>query len=536
MTRFDVVGHSQGGVLARMLSSKNGNSKISDPFRGTESYDRGRFHRVVTIGAPHNGTRLLHYLAKLIARARVESPSIAAALRPLQPILQSKFDPFGQQFRDINNPDLGAPWYPDPAAPFHLIRTSIDLGASPTTGDTIPAYKMMGLAQAGGGAAVIPRGSDGVVDYDSEGANVPPASLGANVDDVPGAVLAISHTFLHGLFSANEAQVDSTTVARHVRNALDQNGLDPTENIQFAGFQLPPTLADSQRQMIDDWAAKAVFARNAAKIVAQMPSPRPLPIHIHSSSFSSYVNKVEYLNGQLPQGDVNWLATVYGSQGITTNGLNLAVQGPNNSEVVVTLDDSLVGDVVLQAFYIDASNEVVATPPQLVVSHSPLGVTLTGLELLPSNPTLPVGTEINAQLMARYSDGTSSLRYVTADQVTAKSSDTNIVSVDNPLGWELLAPGTAQVVVAWSGLEVTNQVSVFVSVPALPALSIRSGNDGTLRVSWPSWASDFVLESAGDLSPANGWQPVSGAPSTNGLVLTLAVPGPHATDYFRLRR
>lgn len=64
------------------------------------------------------------------------------------------------------------------------------------------------------------------------------------------------------------------------------------------------------------------------------------------------------------------------------------------------------------------------------------------------------------ELVAVDSDGSSSLRYARSGDVTVTSSNPNIVSVPNPLQWVLLSPGTAQVVLAWSGLRVTNQVSV----------------------------------------------------------------------------
>ena len=44
-----------------------------------------------------------------------------------------------------------------------------------------PSYLVLDLCNATGGQTVLPRGSDGVVDYDSMAANVPPADVGANV-------------------------------------------------------------------------------------------------------------------------------------------------------------------------------------------------------------------------------------------------------------------------------------------------------------------------------------------------------------------
>ena len=100
-------------------------------------------------------------------------------------IAQKKFDPFGEEIRALNDPSPSAPWWPDPAVLFHLVRPVIDSGLSPGPGDAIPSYIALGLAQSGGGAAVIPRGSDGVADFDSMGADVPPSSAAPNVFDLP---------------------------------------------------------------------------------------------------------------------------------------------------------------------------------------------------------------------------------------------------------------------------------------------------------------------------------------------------------------
>jgi pimeloyl-ACP methyl ester carboxylesterase len=529
MTRFDLVGHSQGGVLARMLCNQNGNSKVTAPFRNRDNFYRGRFHRVVTIGAPHNGSRLLHYIAQLTQKS--DFPSATRAL--IQPLLQKKFDPFGQQTHDVNNPDAGAPWFPDAGAPFHLVRTSIDGGRSPATGDTTPIYQRLGLALAGGGTAVIPMGSDGIVDADSAAATVSPAGLGANVYDMTTSG-AIAHATPTWFFGASDNQVDSKIVGRHVIHALDQNGSDPAENIQFASFQLPPLLDGSQQQMIDAWAARVVFAEDGSVRIA--PQTTGLQSLAQMASSPSYSFQLDYRNGLPPQGNANWLVDVYGPDGITTNGVTLSPSGSNDSQVTVSVDPALVGDVVLQAFYIDTANEVVVTPSQVVVSRPPSGLTVTGLQVSPANPTLPVGTHLEAQLVALYSDQSISYRYVTTDAVTVSSSASNVVSVANPLQWELVSPGTAQVVVSWSGLRATNQVTVFVSTPVLPALGIASGGARAFTLTWPSWASDFVLESSSDLSVAKGWQPVNQSLAKNSLELTVTLSSSNATGYFRLRR
>jgi triacylglycerol esterase/lipase EstA (alpha/beta hydrolase family) len=94
MTRHDVVAHSQGGVLIRMLCSRNPNGHVALPFRNFDNLNRGRFHRVVTIGSPHNGSRLVSYMERLENLRQAASPGSPPAVptflaapspRPLRP-------------------------------------------------------------------------------------------------------------------------------------------------------------------------------------------------------------------------------------------------------------------------------------------------------------------------------------------------------------------------------------------------------------------------------------------------------------------
>lgn len=178
-SRYDVVAHSQGGVLARMLCSGQKNLSIS-PFRSEANFFRGRFRRVITIGSPHNGSRMARHLWNLARKPGILSIIPSAMIQsPLGSLLQTngtvqpKFDPWGEQIRNLNTP--GSRWRPDAAAKFSIIRTSINDGYPPGIGATppIPAYFIMGLGNFVTGPLVLPRGSDGVVDLDSAGGASP---------------------------------------------------------------------------------------------------------------------------------------------------------------------------------------------------------------------------------------------------------------------------------------------------------------------------------------------------------------------------
>ncbi len=528
-TRFDVVAHSQGGVLTRMLCNANGNASIPDPFRNGANFNRGRFHRIVTIGSPQNGTRLLHYLLTLNQENKLSSlPQWVAALGVISTIVQDKFDPFGNQIAEINNPVTSAPWFPDPAASFHVTGAVIDNGASPGFGDATLSYVALGLALTGGGASVIPRGSDGVVDFDSMECctpdNVPPTPAANNVfmlspdNDV-------SHSQPAFVFGAASTETESTAVATHVIGALDQT-LAAGE-MTFGSFPMPAALNPEIESLIDSYANTTSFQR-------LLNPPQLLPQQLDDQT--NYQYQVSFPTNLPPVGAVVWIVQVFGASGISSDGVELLTGGTNNSQVTVTVDTALVGDVVLSGSYVSGSNVVVTIPPTLVVSIPPPGVTLTGVQVEPSNIVLPVGSVVSPQVVATYSDGSSSLRYVTSNAVTVASSQPAIVSVADALNWQLTSVGTSQVTLTWSGFQAMSQITVFdPAATTPPTLSVLSAGNGQLTLQWPGYAASYQLASSDNLSATNSWQPVPTIPDTVGGESILTLSATNTQQFYRLQ-
>ncbi len=74
-------------------------------------------------------------------------------------------------------------------------------------------------------------------------------------------------------------------------------------------------------------------------------------------------------------------------------------------------------------------------------------------------------------------------------------------------------------------------VSVFVSLPTLAA----SFGVNALTLSWPSWANDWLLYSATNLTPPVAWSPITNAVfSTNGNFMVTLPPGKNA-EFFHLQ-
>jgi hypothetical protein len=103
--------------------------------------------------------------------------------------------------------------------------------------------------------------------------------------------------------------------------------------------------------------------------------------------------------------------------------------------------------------------------------------------------------------------------------------------VTNALDWQLLSPGTAQVVSTWSGFSTTNEITVFVSPSSLASLSITNNAAGTFALSWPSWATNYVLQTVTNLSLTN-WQTVTSTLATNQYSLTNLATG--TSGFYRL--
>ena len=126
-TRYDIVGHSQGGVLARMLCTENDPHSTAFPyfktFRSQNNAFRGRFRRVITLNSPQNGSTLAYFESRI---AQV-CPLCLQGILEAWGILQPKFSPWGDQMTAINMTN----WHIDSAAKFHLIGTSIYGGRTP---------------------------------------------------------------------------------------------------------------------------------------------------------------------------------------------------------------------------------------------------------------------------------------------------------------------------------------------------------------------------------------------------------------------
>ena len=80
----------------------------------------------------------------------------------------------------------------------------------------------------------------------------------------------------------------------------------------------------------------------------------------------------------------------------------------------------------------------------------------------------------------------------------------------------------------------TQITELITSLPP-PQLTIMPG-EMNIVVSWPFYASDYQLQSTTNLTAGTGWLPVAQMPSTNGIVISLAIPMSEPQEFFRLER
>lgn len=466
LTRYDVVAHSQGGVLARMLCLANQNGQIS-PFRSSANFNRGRFHHVITIGSPHNGSRLVRYMYALMANPSNSGisnfiphllsenllPDGFPLLGAIQQTLQPRFDPFVGEIRRINDPN--GPWLPDAGTKFRLIQTTIG-GAATAPGalSLIPFYRILNLASSETGGVVLPKGSDGVVDFDSQGAT--PASASNTTTFASGFVAHSSA--LAGLLTLSRAgQTTDDEVAQEVIDSLDGAGTSKP----FLPFSVPsPLNPETDGKSIDE--AAGAFTAQVNDLIGSFTGPAARASVATNALASSYRYHMKAAPGRPIQGEVTWSAELFGINGVSALGISLTVDPNDSTKVTVDVAAGVQGDVVLYASYLAGDGTMVFGAPVKVASFPP-SAPLSGIELRPASVTLSVGTTFSPEVWGIYTDGTRSRFFLPAGGATFTSSASSVVDVSGDRIFALRSAGVAKASVSFRGF--TAQATITVIPP-----------------------------------------------------------------------
>lgn len=503
-TRYDVVAHSQGGVLVRMLCQTNlsgGGAFVPTPVVSANNFYRGRFRRIITIGSPQNGSLLLSYILDM---EHSFNPWVHLIPLALSSLAQGKFDPFGSQITNINNRAA----YPiDARIKFNCIQTTIAQPQSLLSGP--PCYFILGLDLKAD--TLLPDGSDGVVDFASQG-----GGLGTTDTNISGTYIAHADYPLGPLhlFGVPAGQSDTTypKVAEVVTNLLRG------KSSAFGSFILPANLPPSEAMLVDS----LVPAISLQDLILQTI----MPLNVSSN----YNYTLQQPSGVGGGGTVTWFVQVFGTNGISEDDVSLQVATNNPSAVTVSVANSLQGTVVLYASYstTNGSNLVFATPV-VVVSH-PVGAVLSGITLVPANATLRVGDTQATQIWGDYTNGASSLLYVPSGGASYASSDTNIASVDTNGTITVHGPGSATIAVTYNGFSAQAAITVPNPIPPKPVIT-KAGENVSISFATQTNVTYYV-ESKTNLTDAS-WIPLQTFSGTGGII-TFTTTNSVNTQFFRI--
>jgi formylglycine-generating enzyme required for sulfatase activity/pimeloyl-ACP methyl ester carboxylesterase len=463
MTRYDVIGHSQGGVLLRMLCSQNQPPNTyfdtQKPWKNPSNFNRGRFRRIVTIGSPHNGFVLGHWLSHL--RDATFIPDILhyfnADVSPLLNYGLLKFDPF-DSFDDIRRVNKSA-YVIDPDAKFLLVSTQVQQGSHPSTSffSNIPLYKITALWQTGD--IVLPRGSDGIVEPESaEGGRFAIAQS----DSMSSGVLRwtvedVSHLYVglvgFSLFGTDQDHTSTSNaeLAAAIETLLDQSSASFKNWIPFN--------PRSDQAQID-----AFFPKLGINDFIR--PKQSIQLRRALSSSSSYTFEIAP-GAEPPQaGTINWSVSAYGPNGISDDGVT-AIPNSDGSSVTVAVDSAVVGEVVLRCNYLSVGGTLLFAQPVVVVSRPP-PVTQIGIELLPVTLELETGSDVNLEIWRVYQNDTKTRAYVKpALPYLITSSDSSVMNIRDSSRAMAENAGTATLTASLDGF----QASAVFTVTGAPATS-----------------------------------------------------------------
>ena len=456
LTRFDFVTH--GLQYADVTFYFGERYLLSQAHLG-----RGFMRRCIMIDAPLSGTLLSPFLSELDKRLRAQANPTAdflfgfigetALAIPTWDFIQRNGNRFNHDwaFRTGNPEEINflALGKSGDIAKVHFITTEIHGVASNISIPNAAAFNRVGLT----GEIldrVFPLGSDGVVGVESMTGRTPKTL--AKPRDIRVTVITseeINHAGPNHLFGNSKSVTESISVAQTITGLLDS----PESQNVFRPYLRPEAYSAFEIEGAKS-AARDVPAANVVDIVRVN--------NLRRRAIQSFTFDLTVPVSQPIVGDVYWLAEAYGTNGVTTAGLNVIPAGGNPGRVTIDVDDAVVlGDVVLFASYQTTGGKTAFAYPIRVTTIEPSGATAQSLELAPDGVTLPEGETIVPDYNVIYSDGSRIRRYVESNDVTSVvSSDPGVVDVSTLPNWQLVGEGTATVTVNAFGLSDTVTISV----------------------------------------------------------------------------
>ena len=273
--------------------------------------------------------------------------------------------------------------------------------------------------------------------------------------DVTGVTGSIAHCEPAVDFGGDSAQYKDAGVARHIALLLDREGAE------FQGFGSAPLL--SREDVFALWTEGQLAAYDVLADLDPLP-----PVEPSGSLANGPVSVACTLDpppGAPVPGDVHWFAEIYGEDGVSSEGLTVTPNPGDSTQVVVEIDESVVGDVVLFASYLTTDGRVVFARPVLIRSSGPAGATLTGIEVQPEESFLSIGDRLRPEIFRTYNDGSRWRSWLTSNDLAVVSADPSVVDASNVGNWEAVAAGSVTVTVTYLGFDATSALDVFDPFP-----------------------------------------------------------------------
>ena len=450
-TRYDVVCHSQGGVLTRMLCQTNnlgGSAFGSQPPVSAANFYRGRFRRVITIGSPHNGSLLLRYWLAMKRNGYVFENVFST-------LLQQKFDPFGPQITCINSPLTPV----DGRMKFNCVQCTLDSGQPNNVScssiftvafmsdlcDYVTTNSICGNPVPSGSSRfdfVTPLGSDGIVDFGSQGG-------GAGTPNTDFTSASLSHASPLWLFGSPSG---SETAYFGMAGQVNELLAGPTN--AFGSFESPVPF---QTQCVIDSLVPPSLLKpiiswlSGSSNSGPQPQGRPVP---HGSSCFDF--DIQPTSGDDEAGDVTWFADIYGTNGLqecivgySTNGVSLEANGSNNASATVCVNSAFAGTVVLNANYLSTNGALICGIPVVVLTNAPGN--LTNIFVNPPSLNPVVGESDPFEVWGEYDSGSIVQLFIgAASGAVWSSSNPSVYQVDTNGVGLAVSNGTATVSVTYS--------------------------------------------------------------------------------------
>jgi hypothetical protein len=221
---------------------------------------------------------------------------------------------------------------------------------------------------------------------------------------------------------------------------------------------------------------------------------------------------------QLPKGlpaggQVAWYAETFGTKGVSEDGFTLQVNATNSSQVNITVDNALYGTVVLYAYYAATNGALVFANPVVVYSN-PIGTSLNGIVLEPASATLSVGDTLSVDVWGQYTNGATSLLYLSPGQMSYFSSNPSVATVDTNGTITVNSFGSATISGSYNGL--TAQTVVSTTPPSTRNFYGAPVTNGGFQLSFiETIGTTNIIQASTDLIT---WVPIATLYNSNGFI------------------